>query len=372
MKHKLLNILLVFCCFSAPAVEQPYTSLAELIMKYGSGPYGENVFHKLGLPLYSKLGDNKNSSAFDGKDMNGKYITAKLEKEKDSSNLSYIAFVVDTCYYDNILQNLLKSDYSIYIEDREDRSYGYGTIAHQKIFKSDNVMCVVQTGNNYLNGKIYLYYTYRYEAPRLLEPSLSDIVVKDFNAIFDPENKYDTDWNCTEIDPDWLEDVGIYFDQERHNFYELKPFYDLRTSTLAPLDGMEDYESIIQQPAVYNTLEPIRRIHNAKSQLLEYVNAIKYVEPQFPGGEQAFWKFIQNNFKMPKSFDGERGRVIALFDIDENGKVVNVRIYRSYSPDVDRELIRVIQSLTNFTPGLADGKPHKFTGYKVPLNLRAE
>ena len=197
-------------------------------------------------------------------------------------------------------------------------------------------------------------------------------MVKDLTAIFDPENKYDTYWNCTEIDPDWLEDVGIYFDQERHNFYELKPFYDLRNSTLAPLDGMEDYEALIQQPAVYNTLEPIRRIHNAKSHLIEYVNAIKYVEPQFPGGEQAFWKFIQNNFKMPKSFDGERGRVIALFDIDENGKVVNVRINRSYSPDVDRELIRVIQSLPNFTPGLADGKPHKFTGYKVPLNIRAE
>lgn len=372
MKQILLIILFVFYCCTAFAVEQPFTSIAELVMKYGNAPYGENVFHKLGLPLYSKLGDNQNSSAFDGKDMNGKYITVKLERKQDSSDLSYIAFVIDTCYYDNVIQNLLKSNFKIYDEDREDRSYGYGTIAHQKIYKSDKVMCVVQTGNNYLKGKIYLYYTFRYDTPNLIKPSISDVEVKDFNAIFDPENKYETDWNCTEIDPAWLEDVGVYFDPERLSFYELKPFYDLRISTLSPLDGIEDYEAIIHQPAVFNTFEPIRRIDNTKSHILEQLNAIEYVQPQFQGGEQAFWKFIHSNFKMPKSFNGDKGRVIAKFDIDEKGKVVNIIISRSYSPDVDKELIRVIQNLPNFIPGTADGEPHMFKGYTVPLDLRTE
>lgn len=376
MKQILLNIICVFSCISAFAFEQPYTSIAELIMKYGSGAYGESVFHKLGLPLYSKLGDNNSSSAFDGKDMNGKYITAKLEREKDSSKLAYIAFVVDTCYYDNIIHNLLDRGYIIYDEDREDRSYGYGTIAHQKIFKSDKVMCIVQTGNNYLKGKIYLYYTYRYNNSNLIQHSLSDVLVEDFNVIFDPKNETDTDWNCTEIDPEWLEDVGIYYDTERHNFFELKPFYELRNSTLSPFDNIEDYVSIIQQPAVYNTLEPIRRINASKSHILEYLNQIEYIRPQFPGGDEALWKFIQKNFKMPKNCNIDeniyRPRVEVAFDIDENGKIINIHIIRSVSPEIDKEFVRVIKSLPNFTPGTADGKPHKFTGYRIPLNIKTQ
>ena len=382
MKHILFIIFIVSCSFSAFAEEQPYTAIAELIMKYGSAPYGENVFYKIGLPLYSKLGDTRNSSAFVGIDTAGKNIIAKLERKELSSNIAYIAFIVDTCYYDNIIQDLLRRDYQVHDEDRIDMSYGYGTIAHQKIFKSDKVMCIVQTGNNYLEGKIYLYYTFRYPTSNLIKPSASDIEVKDFNTIFDPENKYDTDWNCSEIEPDWLEDAGIYLDQQRGKFYELKPFYDLRNSKLSHLDGITDYGDIIQQPAMYNSLEPIRQINASKSDILERVNHIEYIEPQFPGGGKALWDFLNNNLNIPDNytidsnninymFDGNRRkiRIVILYDIDEDGKVINVSVLRGGSPEIEKECVRVVKSLPNYIPGTANGKPHKFSGYKIPFNI---
>lgn len=39
-----------------------------------------------------------------------------------------------------------------------------------------------------------------------------DKIITDLNEVFDPQHKGDTDWNYTEIDEDWLEEVGLYFD----------------------------------------------------------------------------------------------------------------------------------------------------------------
>lgn len=39
-----------------------------------------------------------------------------------------------------------------------------------------------------------------------------DRIITDLNEIFDPRHEGDTDWNYTEIDEDWLEDVGLYYD----------------------------------------------------------------------------------------------------------------------------------------------------------------
>lgn len=72
---------------------------------------------------------------------------------------------------------------------------------------------------------------------------------------------------------------------------------------------------------------------------------------------------------MPKGCEINRVRAVASFDIDEEGKVVNVRIYRGVNKEIDEEFIRVIKSLPRFEPGTADGKPHKFTGFKIPLNI---
>lgn len=376
MKLFVSSILFLTLFLSAIAQnkEQPYTNIAELIMKLGNEPYGEGVLQKLGFPLYSNLGDNEYSSVFDGIDMNGKHVTIKMEKEKNLSDLAYIAFIVDSCYYDNIIQDLLNRNYQIYKDERSDKSYGFGTIAHQKIYKSDNVMCVVQTGNNYLKGKIYLYYTFRHDNPNQIEPSRADVEVADFNIIFDPENNFDTDWNNTEIESDLLRDAGVYFNEEKQKFYELKPFYDLRQSALSPIEGIRDNGTSVHRNAVYNTLEPIRRINASKSKILEYLNRTVYIQPQFLGGDKALMDYLHKNFKMPKkiNFDGNilRSRVIVTFDIDENGNVVNVAVSQSVSPEIDKECVRVVKSLPNFIPGTVDGKPQKFTGFRLPINIK--
>lgn len=39
-----------------------------------------------------------------------------------------------------------------------------------------------------------------------------DKIITDLNEVFDPLHEGETDWNYTEIDEDWLEETGLYYD----------------------------------------------------------------------------------------------------------------------------------------------------------------
>ena len=39
-----------------------------------------------------------------------------------------------------------------------------------------------------------------------------DRIIYDLNEIFDPNHDGNTDWNYTEIDDEWMEGAGLYFD----------------------------------------------------------------------------------------------------------------------------------------------------------------
>lgn len=39
-----------------------------------------------------------------------------------------------------------------------------------------------------------------------------DPIITDLNIIFDPDHTDETDWNYTEVDPEWMADLGLYYD----------------------------------------------------------------------------------------------------------------------------------------------------------------
>jgi protein TonB len=94
------------------------------------------------------------------------------------------------------------------------------------------------------------------------------------------------------------------------------------------------------------------------------------VMPEFPGGEQALLGFIRKNLNYP-SYESEnniQGKAIVSFIIDEKGKVNDVKIVRSVSSGIDRESIRVIKMLPDFSPGLQSGR-HVKVRYVIPLDF---
>lgn len=90
--------------------------------------------------------------------------------------------------------------------------------------------------------------------------------------------------------------------------------------------------------------------------------------PEYPGGIQAFYTYIGNNFE--KLEVEETISVIVSFVIERDGSMTDIKVLRSASASIDREALRVLKSLrTKWKPGLKDGKTVR-TEYKLPIKVK--
>jgi len=82
------------------------------------------------------------------------------------------------------------------------------------------------------------------------------------------------------------------------------------------------------------------------------------VMPKFPGGDKALQKFLQDNIVYPKSAreSGIEGRVLIKFIVEKDGSLSNFTIVESAHPILDNEVLRLLKSMPNWTPGKENGK----------------
>lgn len=93
--------------------------------------------------------------------------------------------------------------------------------------------------------------------------------------------------------------------------------------------------------------------------------------PIFPGGINEFRKLIANNFDT-SVFKGNEGliKTTILIDIDENGKMSNIRSIGE-NEQFNKEAQRTVQSITSTTiwePAKQDGQPVKYV-FRLPLTM---
>ncbi len=92
--------------------------------------------------------------------------------------------------------------------------------------------------------------------------------------------------------------------------------------------------------------------------------------PVFPGGEEALRKYIAQSVKYPAiaQENGIQGRVFVAFVVNTKGEVTDVKIARGVDPNLDKEAIRVVNSMPKWSPGKQRGKAVKVS-YTVPINF---
>jgi protein TonB len=94
--------------------------------------------------------------------------------------------------------------------------------------------------------------------------------------------------------------------------------------------------------------------------------------PQFPGGEEALFKFIALNLKYPIiDGDGMQGKVICRFIINKDGSVSDIKVIRSLDTSCDAEAIKVLKLLPKFIPGKQNGKNVR-VWYTIPIAFKLE
>lgn len=93
--------------------------------------------------------------------------------------------------------------------------------------------------------------------------------------------------------------------------------------------------------------------------------------PLFPGGEAALMTYIRDNITYPSTAADKniQGKVVVQFVVDTAGQVGDVRVLRSVDADLDREAVRVVQTLPKFIPGTRLGKPVN-VWYTLPVNFK--
>lgn len=93
-------------------------------------------------------------------------------------------------------------------------------------------------------------------------------------------------------------------------------------------------------------------------------------DPEYPGGVEALYKFIQQNLKYPQlaKENNITGRVFVQFVVEKDGSVSNVKAARDIGGGCGAEAVRVIKSMPKWTPGKQRGKAVR-AAYTLPVNF---
>ncbi len=105
-----------------------------------------------------------------------------------------------------------------------------------------------------------------------------------------------------------------------------------------------------ESPQVVEAIAPANEIYTIVEQM-----------PEFPGGQSALMNYLSSNIKYPEECRkmGVEGKVFIKFIVDKLGNITNVQILRGV-PDgqlLEKEAIRVVQSMPKWSPGKQLGKP---------------
>lgn len=93
-------------------------------------------------------------------------------------------------------------------------------------------------------------------------------------------------------------------------------------------------------------------------------------KPTFPGGDAAMFKWLGEHINYPAAAaeEGASGKVQVQFVVSKTGKVTQVKVVRGKHPALDKEAIRVVSAMPNWTPGRQNGQPVNVT-YILPVNF---
>ena len=80
--------------------------------------------------------------------------------------------------------------------------------------------------------------------------------------------------------------------------------------------------------------------------------------PEFEGGMDGMMSFLQKNIKYPAEAKekGKKGRVLVQFVVEKDGSIVEPKVVKSVSPELDAEALRVVQMMPKWKPGQQRGK----------------
>lgn len=104
------------------------------------------------------------------------------------------------------------------------------------------------------------------------------------------------------------------------------------------------------------TKEPVKQPVTPVAKLEPKFYTLVPTMPHYPGEHDGIARHIAKNQRHPAAASGVSGTVTVSYIVDVNGRATDVRLVKGVNPYLDEEAIRVVATLSGFTPGRKDGK----------------
>lgn len=108
---------------------------------------------------------------------------------------------------------------------------------------------------------------------------------------------------------------------------------------------------------------PKNRVADQDDQIYSAVE----IQPEFPGGIGAFYKYVMENFKIPAGFKGN-GKIIAQFVVEKDGSLSGIKVLRDIGFDSAKETERILKESPKWKPGMQNGKTVRVM-YALPISI---
>jgi len=100
-----------------------------------------------------------------------------------------------------------------------------------------------------------------------------------------------------------------------------------------------------------------------------YNSAGLQVQPEFPGGMAAFYKYVNNNFRIPEIDQNMTAKIYVSFVVEKDGSLTAIKVLRDPGYGLGKEAERVLKSLKiKWSPGIQNGKPVR-ASYNLPITI---
>lgn len=98
------------------------------------------------------------------------------------------------------------------------------------------------------------------------------------------------------------------------------------------------------------------------------------IAPEFPGGHTALLQYLSKNINYPVEAQrlGKQGIVNISFVIEKDGKITNARIEQPLYPALDKESLRVVNSMPKWTPGKMKNGTIVRVKLTIPITYRLQ
>ena len=99
--------------------------------------------------------------------------------------------------------------------------------------------------------------------------------------------------------------------------------------------------------------------------------------PKFPGGDKAFYSYLDKNVRVPDGFDkkgylkkhkNQYVPVFIGFTVDVDGSIINIKVIDGENKELDKKAIGIVKNMPKWEPGTQNGTPIKVE-YAMPVRF---